>query len=282
MAEWRNWTGDQRCVPARIERPPDRGALIEAVTRATDGGLTVRAVGSGHSFTDAACTGGVLLEMDGLDRVLDVDRDTGLVKVEAGIGLRALNELIWGYGLALENLGDIDRQTVSGATSTGTHGTGSRFRNLSSMIEAIELVLPDGTLFEVSATSEPDLLPAARIGLGALGVIATITLRATPAFTVRRTDSPLPLDETLERLQDLADGSDHFEFYVFPHTDVALLRQSERTDDPPQPRNRALEFGQEIVMENWVMDAIARAGRRMPSRIPRLSRFVSSQLAKST
>jgi FAD-linked oxidoreductase len=282
MAEWRNWTGDQRCVPARIERPPDRGALIETVKRATDGGLTVRAVGSGHSFTDAACTGGVLLEMDGLDRMLDVDRDAGLVKVEAGIGLRALNELIWGYGLALENLGDIDRQTVSGATSTGTHGTGSRFRNLSSMIEAVELVLPDGTLLDVSATSEPDLLPAARIGLGALGVVAAITLRTIPAFTVRRTDSPLPLDETLERLQDLADGSDHFEFYVFPHTDVALLRQSERTDEPPQPRNAALEFGQEIVLENWVMDAIARVGRRMPSRIPRLSRFISSQVAKST
>src|SRR5436190_6487108 len=282
MAEWRNWTGDQRCVPARIERPRDRGDLIEAVKRASEAGLTVRAVGSGHSFTDAACTGGVLIEMGGLSRVLEVQRDTGLVKVEAGIGLRELNELIWGHGMALENLGDIDRQTVSGAVSTVTHGTGARFRNLSSMIEGMELVLPDGTLLDVSANSEPDLLPAVRVGLGALGVIATVTLRTLPAFTVRRTDSPLPLDETLERLQDLADGSDHFEFYVFPHTDVALLRQSDRTDEPPQPRNAALEFGQEIVMENWVMDAIARAGRRMPSRIPRLSRFVSSQLAKST
>src|SRR3954452_10375423 len=282
MAEWSNWTGDQRCVPARIERPSDRGDLIESVKRATDQGLTVRAVGSGHSFTDAACTGGVLLQMDGLDRVLDVQRDAGLVKVEAGIPLRALSELIWGHGLALENLGEIDKQTVSGAVATGTHGTGSKFRNLSSLIEGMELVLPDGTLLEVSPSSEPDLLPAARIGLGALGVIATVTLRAIPAFTVRRTDSPLPLSETLERLQDLADGSDHFEFYVFPHTEVALLRQSERTDEPPDPRHPAIEFGQEVILENWVMGAIARAGRRLPSRIPSLSRFVSSQLAKST
>jgi L-gulonolactone oxidase len=273
--------GDQRCVPARIERPRDRGDLIEAVKRATDQGLTVRAVGSGHSFTDAACTGGVLFEMGGRDRVLDVQRDTGLVKVEAGIGLRALSELIWGHGVALENLGDIDRQTISGAVATGTHGTGSRFRNLSSVIEAMELVLPDGTLLEVSPTSEPELLPAARIGLGALGVIASLTLRTVPAFTIRRTDSPLPLSETLERLQELADGSDHFEFYVFPHTEVALLRQSERTDEPPNPRNAALEFGQEVILENWVLGAIARAGRLLPSKIPRLSRFVSSQLAKS-
>jgi L-gulono-1,4-lactone dehydrogenase len=282
MPAWRNWTGDQRCIPARIERPVDRADLIGAVRRATDQGLTVRAVGSGHSFTDAACTGGVLIEMDGLDRILDVDSEAGLVKAEAGIGLRPLNELIWGYGLALENLGDIDKQTVSGAISTGTHGTGSRFRNLSSMVEAMELVLPDGTLLDVSPTSEPELLPAARIGLGALGVIATITFRTLPAFTIRRTDSPLPLDETLERLPDLADGSDHFEFYVFPHTEVALLRQSDRTDEQPRPQNAVLEFGREIVLENWVMDAIARAGRRLPSRVPRLARFVSSQLSKST
>src|SRR3954470_9129180 len=107
MAEWRNWTGDQRCVPARIERPSDRGDLIESVKRATDQGLTVRAVGSGHSFTDVACTGGVMIQMDRLGRMLEVDRESGLVKVEGGIGLRALNELIWGHGLALENLGDI-------------------------------------------------------------------------------------------------------------------------------------------------------------------------------
>jgi L-gulonolactone oxidase len=281
MPEWRNWTGDQRCVPTRIERPRDRGDLIESVKRATGQGLTVRAVGSGHSFTDTACTGGVLLEMGGLDRVLDVHRDSGLVRVEAGIGLRALSELIWGHGMALENLGDIDKQTISGAVATGTHGTGSRFRNLSSMIEAMELVLPDGTLLEVSPTSEPDLLPAARIGLGALGVIATLTLRTVPAFSIRRTDSAQPLDETLERLQELADGSDHFEFYVFPHTDVALLRQSERTDEPPKPRNAAIEFGQEVILENWVLGAFSWAGRLMPSRIPRFSRFISSQVAKS-
>ena len=281
MAEWRNWAGDQRCVPARIERPRDRGDLIESVKRACDQGLTVRAVGSGHSFTDAACTGGVLFEMGGLDRVLDVQRDAGLVKVEAGLGLRALSELIWGHGMALENLGDIDKQTVSGAIATGTHGTGSRFRNISTQIEAMELVLPDGTLLEVSSTSEPDLLPAVRVGLGALGVIATITLRTVPAFTIRRTDSPQPLSETLERLQDLADGSDHFEFYVFPHTDAALLRQSDRTDEPPDPRHPVVDFGQEVILENWVMGAIARAGRRLPSKIPRLSRFVASQLGRS-
>jgi L-gulonolactone oxidase len=280
--EWRNWAGDQRCLPARIERPAGRGELVEAVKRAGDAGLTMRAAGAGHSFTDAACTGGVLLDLERLNRVLEVDREAGLVKVEAGINLREMNETLWGYGLAVENLGDIDKQTAAGAVSTATHGTGSRFRNLSSQLEAVELVLSDGTLMEVSADQEADLLPAARVGLGALGVIATLTFRTVPAFTIRRLDSPLPLAETLARLDDLADGSDHFEFYVFPHTDVALLRQSDRTDEPPNPRNRALEYGQEVILENWVIGALARAGRRMPDRIPQLSRFVSSKVGRTT
>jgi L-gulonolactone oxidase len=280
--EWRNWAGDQRCLPARVERPASRGELVEAVKRAGEAGLTVRAVGTGHSFTDVACTGGLMLRMDRLDRMLGVDRERGLVKAEAGIGLRVLSERIWGYGMALENLGDIDRQTLSGAISTATHGTGSRFRNLSSLVEGAELILPDGTLLEVSADQEPELLPAVRVALGALGVIATVTLRTVPAFTVRRVDSPLPLEQALEGIDDLADGSDHFEFYVFPHTDIALMRQSERTDEPPKARNPLVAYGQEVALENWGMGAVARLGRRFPSRIPELSRFVSSRVGKNT
>ncbi|MBA2515068.1 MAG: FAD-binding protein, partial [Solirubrobacterales bacterium] len=116
--EWTNRAGDQRCLPARIEAPSGRGDLMESVKRAVDGGLPVRAVGAGHSFTDAACTGGLMLDLSGLNRVRDVDQEAGLVRVEGGIGLRELNETIWGYGLALENLGDIDRQSVAGAVST--------------------------------------------------------------------------------------------------------------------------------------------------------------------
>ena len=278
--EWRNWAGDQRCTPARIESPQSRAELSDAVSRAADEGLTARAVGVGHSFTDAACTGGVMIRMDGLGRVLDVDGETGMVKVEGGIAMRALSEAVWGHGLALENLGDIDKQTISGAVSTATHGTGSRFRNISSQLEAMELVLPNGALMEVSAGD--DALLAARVGLGALGVIATVTLRTVPAFSVRRVDSPLPLDETLEAIDDLADGSDHFEFYVFPHTRTALLRQSERTDEDPRPRNPISRFANDVVAENWGMGAISRLGRRSPARIPRLARFASSQVGRST
>jgi FAD-linked oxidoreductase len=279
--EWRNWAGDQRCLPARIASPASRGELVEEVKRGAAEGLTVRAVGAGHSFTDAACSGGLLLDLGRLDRVLDVDGGARLVKVEAGIGLRALNETLWGYGLGLENLGDIDRQSIAGAISTATHGTGSRFRNLSSLVAGLELVLADGTLLEATEDSDPGLLRAARVSIGALGVIATVTLRAVPAFSIRRVDSPQPLGETLDRLDDLADGSDHFEFYVFPHTRTALLRQSERTDEPPNPPSALRRFGDEVLIENWAISALMRIGRRSPKRVPALARTIAGRVGRS-
>src|ERR671934_2439878 len=214
--EWRNWTRDQRCTPARIERPRSLGELIGAVGDAAGRGLRVHAAGSGHSFTDAALTEGAMIMVDALNRVLDADPDSGVVRVEAGITLSELSTALWERGLAMENLGDIDRQTLAGAISTATHGTGSRFRNLSAQVEAIELVLADGGVVELSEQADRNAFLAARVGVGALGAIYSVTLRAVPAFTLRRIDSPRPLGETLERIDSLCDENDHFEFFVFP------------------------------------------------------------------
>ena len=123
-AEWRNWAGDQRCEPVAIESVADRDQLSAAVARASAAGRRVRVAGSGHSFTDAACTDGVMLSLDGVNRMLDVDRSSGLVRVEAGIVIGDLAERLAGHGLAMENQGDIDKQTIAGAISTATHGTG--------------------------------------------------------------------------------------------------------------------------------------------------------------
>jgi L-gulonolactone oxidase len=279
--EWRNWAGDQRCVPAAIETPGSRGELIGAVGRAAAAGRTVRAVASGHSFTDIACIDGAMLRLEGLDRVLDVDRSSGLVKVEAGIKIRRLAEALDGYGLAMENQGDIDRQTLAGAISTATHGTGARFRNMSSQVEAMELVRGDGSVAQLSAAVDPNGLRAARVGLGSLGIVYSVTMRTVPAFTIRRVDRPAPLAEALDALDELADAHDHFEFYAFPHTDVAVLRESERVDGPPRPRSRAAEFFQEVVLENWVAEAFARASRAVPALTPPLARFLAGQIGRS-
>jgi L-gulono-1,4-lactone dehydrogenase len=278
--EWRNWAGDQRCAPAAIEAPGSRGELVDAVGRAAAAGLAVRAAASGHSFTDIACTDGAMLRLERLGRVLDLDRGSGLVRVEAGITIRRLAEALDSYGLAMENQGDIDRQTLAGAISTATHGTGAAFRNLSAQVESIELVLADGTVAELGA-EDPDALRAARVGLGALGILYAVTLRTVSAFTIRRIDRPAPLAATLDALEELADAHDHFEFYAFPHTDVAVLRESERVDGPPRPRSRAAEFFHEVVLENRVAEAFARASRAVPALTPPLARFLAGQIVRS-
>jgi len=280
-SEWRNWTGDQRCTPAAVHSPRSLAELREAVGRASQRGLAVRAAGSGHSFTEAALTEGAMIRIEALNRVLDMDSESGLVRVEAGITLSALSAALWDRGLALENLGDIDRQTLAGAISTATHGTGARFRNLSAQVEALELVLADGSLLSVSSQGEPDAHLAARVGLGALGVIYSATLRAVPAFVMRRVDSPMALEETLASIDQLAGRNDHFEFYVFPYTDTALVIERNRVEGPPRPRGRVSAYVNEILIENRAMDVLSRIGRRFPATIPRLARFASRQFSRS-
>jgi L-gulonolactone oxidase len=280
-AEWRNWAGDQRCRPIAIERIANRDELSAGVASATAAGRRVRVAGSGHSFTDAACTDGVMLDVGGMGHVLDVDRSSGLVRVEAGIVIGDLAERLAGHGLAMENQGDIDHQTIAGAISTATHGTGVRFQNLSAQVEALELALPDGSIEAIHAGSDPGGLLAARAGLGALGALYSVTLRTVPAYTIRRVDRPLPLAEALARLDELVDRNDHFEFYAFPHTETAIARESERTDEPPRPGSRSREFLQEVVLENWLVDGYARVGRRFPSRIPAMARFLARQVGRS-
>lgn len=280
-SRWRNWSGEQTCRPAEIVWPHTREGLIAAITAARSEGRGIKAVGSGHSFSDIALGGGTLLRLELLDRILEVDRVRRLVKVEAGIVLGDLNRRLAREGLALENLGDVDHQTLAGSISTATHGTGARFGNLSSQVEAIELIGADGSLTELSSSSDPDGFLAARVGLGALGVIYSVTLRTVPAFRLDRTDRPRPLDETLARMDELAEEFDHFEFYVFPHSDTALCRESTRTDQPPEPPGAIATFAQEVVVENWVAGAFVSIGRHVPAAIPALSRMAVAGTGKN-
>jgi L-gulono-1,4-lactone dehydrogenase len=280
MQSWRNWAGDQSCSPVAIERPRNRDELAAAVKGAADAGRTVHVAGSGHSFTEAALTDGVMVRIEALDRLLDASPDTGLVKVEAGITLAALNERLWALGLAMENLGDIDRQTLAGAICTATHGTGARLPNISAQVEGLEIVTADGELRALSASGSPDDLLAARVSLGALGAIYSVTLRTVPAFTLHRVDTPRPLGEVLGRFEELAEGNDHFEFFVFPYTEQALTIERNRSELAPRPRGKLRAWASDVVMENTVGDLALRLIRRRPSLIPRLSAGAAKMMSQ--
>src|SRR3954451_15886701 len=204
MAEWRNWAGDQACRPRVLLRPRDREDLAGAVASAAAEGRPISVAGSGHSFTEAAMTDGTMIDVGALSGVIDADRGSGLVRVGGGTVLAELNDELARLGLAMENLGDIDRQTIAGSISTGTHGTGSRLRSISAQVEGMELVLGDGSVRHLNATTDPELLRAARVGVGALGAISAVTLCCVPAFTLLRVDAPHSREEVLDSFGERA------------------------------------------------------------------------------
>jgi L-gulonolactone oxidase len=271
---WRNWTGDQACRPAELVRPRNREELAEAVARAAAADRNVSVAGSGHSFTETALSDGTMIDAGAISGVLGADRGSGLVKVAGGTILADLSEELVRLGLAMENLGDIDRQTIAGAISTGTHGTGARLRNISAQVEAVELVLADGSVRELTG-AEPGLLRAARVGIGALGAIAAVTLRCVPAFVLHRVDRPAPREEVFATFDERAQANDHFELFTFPYADSALVLERNRSQGPPRPRGRSAAFLNDVVLENWALEAIAATGKLFPRWIPALSRLAA-------
>jgi L-gulono-1,4-lactone dehydrogenase len=248
----------------------------DELAAALRGASRVRVAGSGHSFTDIALTDGLQVSLRRMNRVLRVDGT--LVRVQAGIRLRELGVELARRGLAMENLGDVDAQTLAGALATGTHGTGAGYRNLSSQVEGMRLVTADGAV----DVTDGDDLPAARVSLGALGVATEITLRCQPAYTLRRTDERRPLDETLDRLEELATERERFEFFSFPHSPWALWRTTEKTDDPPDPPGRFERFLEDVVVENGAFGAFCRIGRALPALAPRITRTVGGLASGAT
>jgi L-gulono-1,4-lactone dehydrogenase len=200
------------------------------------------------------------------------------VTVQAGVTLHELGKQLAARGLAMENQGDIDRQSLAGALATATHGTGARFANLSSQVAAVRLVTASGEVVEID---DGDDLLTARVSLGSLGAISAVTLRCVPLFSLRRVDAPYPLAEVLDRFDELADSHDHFEFFAFPYSDVALVRLSERGDFEPRPPGWVERLLQDRLLDNVVPDLLFRLGRRLPVLIPSLGRGVARLLGGS-
>ncbi|MFC0623597.1 D-arabinono-1,4-lactone oxidase [Kribbella deserti] len=278
---WANWSGHVQGHPAEVRSPASTADVVAAVTAATDRGQRVKPIGSRHSFTAIGVTDGVQLRLDRLDQVLSIDTASGLVTVQGGIQIRRLNEILAEHGLALENMGDIDQQTITGAISTGTHGTGARFGSIATQVRGLELVLANGSIVTCSANERPALFSAARVGLGALGIITAVTLQCVPSFALDCVEQPMPLDETLDRLDELVDGSDHFEFFWFPHTSTALTKSQTRL-----PGDTALNrlspmrswFDDDFVV-NVGYEALLRVGTAFPRAIPAITKLVSGSLS---
>jgi len=259
--------------PQRVEYPSSTEAVRRAVQAAARRGLAVKAVGSGHSFTGIAVAPGVLLDLRDLTGVVTADRERRRVTLRAGTRLHQVPALLAPYGLAMPNLGDIDGQTIAGAISTGTHGTGARFGGLATQVVGATLVTADGELLIVGEDDE--LLPAVALGLGALGVLVDVTLQCVPAFVLHAVDEPNPLAETLETLEQRTAEADHFEFYWFPHTDVALTKTNTRMPGsaPRHPLPPVGRWIDEELLSNGAYRVVCAAATAVPAIVPPFSRL---------
>lgn len=280
MNAWSNWAGNQKAQPLDVLRPASTSELAAAVRRASGRG-PIRVVGAGHSFTDLGVTDGTLISLGAQRSILRVERLDGGgadVTVQAGVPLWRLNHGLAALGLALANLGDIERQSVAGATSTGTHGTGAALGSLSTFITGFELVTAGGDVLRASAQEEAEVFHCGRVGLGVLGVLATVTLRCVDAFELEAVERPERVDRVLERLDEEASANRHFEFYWVPHTGWALTKRNNLAapGSTAGPRSRWQRFRDEVVLPNVAFGAVCRVGRRFPTLIPRLATAVPS------
>ena len=281
-ARWRNWAGNQRAV-ADVVRPGSADEVAAVLTAAAAAGRRVRPIGSGHSFTGIGSPEDVQLVCDGMVGVRSVT-DDGLVTVGSGTTLHRLNAELLRRGWSMTNLGDIDRQTIAGALATGTHGTGARFGGLATQVRGLELVTPAGEVLVCSADRSPDVFSAARVGLGALGVVTEVTLQAEPAFALRAVEGPGTLTAALGDFTDLMTSTDHVEFYWFPHTDATLLKCNTRVPLEeglhPLPRWRAV--WDDEILANAAFAGVVAAGRRVPALVPPLARMSAKALGART
>ncbi|HEX5541054.1 MAG TPA: D-arabinono-1,4-lactone oxidase [Micromonospora sp.] len=279
---WSNWARNQRATAAAVLTPTTEEEVVAAVRTAAGTGRRIKPVGSGHSFTDIAHADDRRIDLSQLTGLVSVDTAQRRVTVEAGTPLRMLNDLLLAHGLALPNLGDIDAQTVAGAISTGTHGTGADHGCLSTFVEGLTLVTAAGEVLRCSATEHPDVFAAARVGLGALGVIVNVTLRCVDAFLLQADERPAPLAAVLADLPGHTAENDHFEFYWFPYTERVQIKANNRVTANHRPLSRLRGWLDDDFLSNTVFAGACRLGRAIPTVVPAISAVSARALTART
>ncbi len=277
---WRNWAGTVLARPAEVQHATTADEVATAVVDAGRRGAQVRVAGSGHSFTPLVATDGLLLHLDRLSGIVTVDAERRRVCVLAGTPLHVLNPALQAVGLALPNLGDIDRQTISGAIATGTHGTGTRLHGIAAAVSGLTLVLADGSSMSCSAETEPEVFAAARVGLGALGVVTEVELQCVPAFRLHAKEVGESLEALLPHLQREADAHDHLDLHWFPHTDRVLVKRNDRVrpGEGPGPLAGWRARLDDDLLANRVFEVANRLATARPHLVPRMNRLTARAL----
>ncbi|HEY3530915.1 MAG TPA: D-arabinono-1,4-lactone oxidase [Nocardioides sp.] len=282
---WQNWSGLESAEPRGVASPESATAVVEAVIAARDSRSTVKMVGTGHSFTGIATPGDVMLRPDRLTGIVAVDRGAMTVTAYAGTRLAVLNAELERLGLSLHNMGDIAEQTLAGAVSTGTHGTGGVAAGLAAQLTGFQLVSGTGALLDATREDNPELFELGRVGLGALGILTTVTFAVEPLFLLDAHEQPMTWDEALGAFDQMVEESHHCDMYWFPHTDRMLTKRNTRLDadvSEAEPVSRLRGWLDDELLSNTVFGALTSAANRVPAVIPRMNQVSARALSART
>ncbi|MCW2797802.1 D-arabinono-1,4-lactone oxidase [Nocardioides sp.] len=283
--EWTNWSGLESARPERVVDPGDTADVVAEVERARAEGSTVKMVGTGHSFTAISAPEKTMLRPVRMSGIVSIDRAAMTVTAYAGTHLKTLNDELERLGLSLHNMGDIAEQTLAGAISTGTHGTGGVAAGLSAQVDGLELVTGTGEVLQATADENADVLGVARVGLGALGILTKVTFRVEPLFVLEAHEEPMAWDEALGSFDERVAGSHHVDMYWFPHTDRLLTKRNNRLDADPseaQPLGRFRAWLDDDFLSNTAFGLLTAGANRLPRVIPRMNRMNASLLGART
>lgn len=279
-SRWENWARTESSHPALTIAPSTVEQVVHAVQRGRETGHGVKPIGASHSFTGIGATDGIRLTMDRFSGLVAADPARGQVTLRGGTRLWQLPTILGPLGLALPNMGDIDRQTITGATQTGTHGTGlgAGLGGIATGIIGLQLVTGTGETLNVDATHHPELLQAAALGLGALGIVTEVTLQCVPRFLLEAVEAPDQLEAVLDGFIERSRAADHFEFFWFPHTRSVRTKVNTRLplDHGAEPLGAVSRFVDEELANNLAFGACVGVGAVAPRTTPAINRFVET------
>jgi len=283
---WRNWSGLEQASPAQAITPVSVDEVVAAVAGARDSGTTLKAAGTGHSFTAIASPGsGAQLLPGAMTGILAVDREAMTVTARAGTQLKALNADLERLGLALHNMGDIAEQTLAGAVSTGTHGTGGLLAaGLAAQLAGFTIVTGTGEVLRCSRAENTEVFALGRVGLGALGVLVDVTFMVEPLFALEAVEQPMSWAEFHGSFDAMTAEAHHVDAYWFPHTDRLLTKRNTRLAslDEIEPLSRTKAWFDDDFLQNTAFGALTAAANLVPGVIPRMNRMSASLLSART
>jgi len=276
MPSWTNWAGNQKSRPVTIEKPRTDSEVVSVIQRAVNRQQRVKVVGSGHSFTGIAVPDEVMIDLSRMNRVVSVDRTGGVITVQAGIVLSDLNAQLELQHLSMPNLGDVTYQTLAGALSTSTHGTGLQRTGLAAQIRAFKIVTASGEILACDPEQNAEIFHCGRVSLGSLGVITEVTLNVVPAFNLRAVEQPMRISHVLDNFTQLIEANDFFEFYWVPHTKWALTKANNVSTAQIDSPGRFATWYNKMFLENYAFGLLCRVGRLFPRMIPKFATILPS------